>query len=429
MKIIHNIRLLSLICFAMSIGIATSCNKEKDAGSGNVVLLSFGPSGVKHGDQIKFIGMNMNKVTSIKLVGDSIPGSLFVEQTPELIVIVVPEKAERGLIILRTPEGNIVSKTVLDLEVPVTITSIPASVRPGDNITIKGTYLNWIKEIWFTKDILVRDSDFVSKSLTELVVKVPLRARTGSLLFNTGGTAPLSIISENDLGVVLPSFSGFSPIPLERGGNLTITGTNLDLTEGILFKGVSGPVTEFVSKSATTIIVTVPQSANRGIITLVAYSGITVASTENLRFVGELPDLAPLGYAFYTDALQNGWGNWGWGCDRDFANTENVRAGDASIKVTYTGGGGLYFGGGNVAINGYTELTFSVFGTPGTAGKQIEVKVNWGTAYVITIEEGVWVEYKLTMANIGNPTQITDLAFQNKADWLGTIYVDYVGLR
>ena len=179
MKIIHNIRLLSLICLAMSIGIATSCNKEKDAGSGNVVLLSFGPSGVKHGDQIKFIGMNMNKVTSIKLVGDSIPGSLFVEQTPELIVIVVPEKAERGLIILRTPEGNIVSKTVLDLEVPVTITSIPASARPGDNITIQGTYLNWIKEIWFTKDILVRDSDFVSKSLTELVVKVPLRARTG----------------------------------------------------------------------------------------------------------------------------------------------------------------------------------------------------------------------------------------------------------
>jgi hypothetical protein len=429
MKIIYNIRLLSLICLVMSIGIVTSCNKKEDPGSGNVELLSFGPSGVKHGDQIRFIGKNLDKVTSIKLVGVSIPSSSFVEQTSELIVIVVPETAERGLVTLTAPEGNIVSKTVLDLEVPVTITSVTASARPEDNITITGTYMNWIKEIWFTKDILVRDSDFVSKSLTELVVKVPLRARTGSLLFNTGGTDPLSIVSENDLEVVLPSIIGFSPIPLEHGGDLTITGTDLDLTEGILFKGLSGPVTDFVSKSATEIVVTVPQSANRGIITLVAYSGIAVASIEKLRFVGELPDLAPLGYAFYTDALQNGWGNWGWGCDRDFANTENVRDGEASIKVTYTGGGGLYLGGGNVAINGYTELAFSIFGTPGTNGKQIEVKVNWGTAYVITIEEGVWVEYKLTMANVGNPTQITDLAFQNLADWLGTIYVDHIGLR
>ena len=425
-------RLLLLICLVISIGLGTSsCKKDIDTNSGMVELLSFGPSGVQHGEQIKFIGNNLDKVTYIKFVGDSIPSSAFVSQTSDLIVVVVPEKAERGLITLKSTEGNVVSKTVLDLLVPVTITSVTFDGRPGDNITINGTYMNWIKEIWFTKDLLVKESDFVSRSLTQVVLKVPANAKTGPITINTGGTKPLSVTSINDLVVVLPAITSFAPIPVDRGANLTITGTNLDLTKQILLKGVTDPVksTDFISKSATQIVLKVPATTTKGLITLVAYSDVQVVSTQKLLIVGDLPDLAPLAYAIYEDAFENGWQDWGWSRSADYVSSDNVRDGAASIKLTYTGDwGALKFANASLPTAAYSELTFSIFGTIGTGGKVIHVQPKGGTNIAITIEADKWVEYKFTKAQIGNVATLEELMFQCEG-WTGTIYLDHVGMR
>ncbi|MCX6222759.1 MAG: IPT/TIG domain-containing protein [Bacteroidia bacterium] len=429
MNIKFNIRLLWLTGIVLSIGLATSsCQKDNsDVNNGMVELLSFGPSGVKLGDQITFIGKNLDKVTTIVLKGDSVQSASFVSQSADNIVIIVPQKTERGAITLRTAKENIVSKTVLDLLVPVTITSITPSVRPGDNITIAGNYLNWVSEVWFTKDLVVKT--FESKSLTQLVVKVPIDAKSGPLVMNTKGTKPLSLTSDKDLIVTLPAITSFGPIPVDIGANLTITGTNLDLTKEVRVKGATAPITTFVSKSATQLVVKIPPLTTKGLITLVAYSGVTIDSQQKLLIVGDLPDLAPVSYAFYEDALMNGWSDWGWGGPRDFKNTENVRDGDKAIKVTCDGSwGALYLGGGNVSLATYTEFTFALFGKPGTNGKVLKVAANWGSQYDIVIQEGKWVEYKLTKANLGNPTKITDLVFQ-EAGWAGVYYIDHIGLR
>ncbi len=429
MNIKYNIRLFSLICMVLSIGlVSTSCKKDDSSlNSGKVELLSFGPSGIKLGDQITFIGKNLDKVLTIALAGDSVTSSSFVSQTSENIVIVVPQKTERGLVTLRTATESIVSKTVLDMLVPVSITSITAQARPGDNITITGNYMNWISQVWFSKDLLV--TQFVSKSLTQLVVKVPTEAKSGPVVMNTGGVKPLSITSDKDLIVTLPAITSFGPIPVDIGANLTITGTNLDLTKEVRVKGATAPITAFVSKTATQLVLKVPPLTSKGLITLVAYSGVTIDSQQKLLIVGDLPDLAPLKYAFYEDALMNGWSDWGWGGSRDFNNTENVRDGDKSIKVSCDGSwGALYMGGGNVDLSAYSEFTFALFGKAGTNGKVLKVAVNWGSQYDIVIQEGKWVEYKLTKANLGNPTKITDLVFQ-EAGWAGVYYLDHVGLR
>lgn len=426
-KILFNTRLLLLMCLIVSIGIATSCKKDNIANSGKVELLSFGPAGAMHGDTLSFIGNNLNKVTEIDLTGATIPQTAFLQQSGETILIIVPQEAEQGFVTFKTPEGDIVSKTKLNLEVTVTITSVTGEARPGDNITITGEYLNWVNEVKFGKDKVV--DSFVSKSLNELVVTVPKDAQTGPLVITTGGTEPLEIVTDSTLVVTLPFVTGFSPNPVEREGNLTITGTNLDLTKGVLFKGLTEPDTVFVSKSNAELVIKVPKEANKGKITLVAYSLVTVESSQSLTFVGDLPDLAPLNYAFYTDALENGWQNWGWSSTADFANTENVRDGAASIKMDYTGEwGALKFANGSVLTATYTELAFSIFGTPGTAGKKINVTPGGGSAFTVIIEEGKWVEYKLTKAQVGNPDTITDLTFQNEA-WTGTVYIDQVGLR
>jgi hypothetical protein len=417
----------ALAVFILAVAL-NACSSDDDAKSSEVRLDSFGPSGIHFGETISFIGNRLDKVTAIELPGATIESSQFTTQTSERIEFVVPPETGEGKVILKTDQGDIESKTVLSFEVPVEIESFSAEVKPGGTLTITGDHVNWIKEVWLADDVLA--TDVVSRSLNEIVFTVPLEAQTGKIVIITGGTKPLTIKPEDVLTVTLPAISILSPNPVAREENLTITGTNLDLVMQINFKG-SDPITEFVSQSETEIVVIVPASTNKGNVTIVAFSGVEVVSTEALNIVGDLPALAPLDYAFYIDAIENGWGNWGWGGAVDFANTENVRDGAATIKKTYDGSwDALRFGGGNVQLASYTEITFSIFGTPGTNGLKLNVIPNeqWGSPYVITIVEGEWTEYKLTKADFGNPTQFTDFLFQAQG-WAGVLYVDHVGLR
>jgi hypothetical protein len=435
-KTIFNIQLLLLVCIVISIGLGTSCKSDEPSSTSKIELLSFGPAGSQLGDTISFIGHNLDKVVKVKFVGDSVIQSAFLSQTSNLIKLVVPNYTTKGLVTLYATHDTIVSKTQFDLLVPVVITSIPASVRPGDNMTIIAQHANWISEVWFAKGLVVRDSNFVSKSLTQIVVKVPKNAQSGPLTFNTRGVKPLSISPDKDLNVVLPAITSFGPIPVDRGGNLTIIGSNLDLTKGIIFKGtgstgLSDTVKTFVSISPTQLVVKIPLTTAKGPLTLVAYSNVPVVSTTKVQLVGDVPDLAPLAYAFYEDAVLNGWSDWGWGRTADYSNTDFVRDGDRSMKSTYTGNwSGVAFQNSSVNTAGYTELVFSVYGGSGTNGKQIQAKLNWNDpAFTATIKEGEWVEFKVPLSSIsGNPATITSFMLGN-TDWLGTVYFDHVGLR
>ena len=425
-KIIFRSKWFFLLCFVLVMGLISSCKKDTAVVSDKVELLSFGPSGAKQGEQIIFIGTNLNQVTAVQLVGALVPAASFTKRTPERIEFIIPLTAEQGYATLKTPKGDVVSKTKISFLVMAKVTSIPTSARPGDNITIQGDFMNWVTSITFAKGVL--DTVFVSKSLNQLIVKVPQNAQSGTLILNFGGAKPVTIETDSVLNVALPTVTTLSPIPIVRGGNLTISGTNLLLASGIQFKGVTASVTAFVSQSDTQLVVTVPAAATKGKISLVAYSGLTVESAQSVLFIGDLPDLAPLDYAFYTDALQNNWQNWGWTSNADLNNTDNVRDGAASIKLSCNPWGALKFANGSVSTTGYATFAFSVFGTPGTGGKKINITPNGGSTYTLTIVEGVWTEYGLTMAQLGNPSIIKDITFQNQ-DWTGIIYIDQVGFR
>ncbi|MFT3702563.1 MAG: IPT/TIG domain-containing protein [Agriterribacter sp.] len=430
MKIIYKTGTLALVCFIAMIGILSSCKKDKaTSSSGKVELLSFGPTGALHGDTLSFIGNNLDKVTEIDLAGATIASSAFIEHTTELIKVIIPESTQEGLVTLKTTEGNVTSKTVLNLKVPVVIDSIPNEARPGENITITGSYLNWVTEVVFAKDVSVKT--FVSQSINQLVIKVPMEAQTGTVVFLTGGTKPLTIETTKEVEIPLPSISSFSPNPVEREAELTITGTNLDLAKGILFKGLTEPDTNFISKSATQIVIKVPKEANKGKISVVAYSMIAVESADELKLAGDLPPLDALGLAFYDDALENGWQKWGgWGGgSSDLDNSDNVRDGNKSAKVTFAGdwGGPLQMGGGNSSTTGYTYVVFSIYGTAGTGGKQLNVLVA-GKEKIIDIVEGEWTEYKVPLTDYSSPATINEFTLQDRG-FSGTIYIDHIGLK
>lgn len=188
-----------LLWLLLLIAGSTGCSKDEESSqSDKVTLLSFGPSGSKPGDKISFIGTRLDKVTAIALKGATVEAAAFTERTAERIVIVIPQETEKGIVSLKTPEGDVISKTILNLDVPVTITTIPATAAKGATITIKGTFVNWITRVTFGNDDAVV-TEFVSKSLTDLVLKVPATATTGPLIFSTDGTAPVDITSETPL--------------------------------------------------------------------------------------------------------------------------------------------------------------------------------------------------------------------------------------
>src|SRR5690606_37307717 len=75
-----------LLCLTLSLVLLTSCDDDDDKNSGQIELLSFGPSGVLHGEQIKLIGNNLDKVTAVLMpVGVEVPSSAFDSQSSEVI--------------------------------------------------------------------------------------------------------------------------------------------------------------------------------------------------------------------------------------------------------------------------------------------------------------------------------------------------------
>ena len=277
---------ITIIALVLSIGIASCDKNDSDATSSDKVeLLSFGPTGAKHGDTIRFIGHNLNQVTAIEFTGGAaaaVKQSDFKQQTSDLIKVVVPQAAEKGYVTLKTPQGDIVTKTQFNLDVLTTITSMTAQARPGENITINGTYLNWVDRITFNRDKLVQT--FVTKTFNQLVVKIPDDAQTGPLILHYTGTDSADIQTVDTLKVKLPLITSLSPNPVKPLTNVTITGTDLDLTKKVIFNGAAA-VTTFVSQTATQLVVKVPETAKKAKLTLEAASGVQTTSANDLDIV------------------------------------------------------------------------------------------------------------------------------------------------
>jgi len=285
MKIISNMRLLVLTAIAASLSFYACKKDTADTGSGVTELLSFGPTGAQPGDTIRFFGNNLNTVTDIEFTGATVASSGFVSQSSQEIFVVVPAETEKGYVILKTPSGDITSKTQFNIGVAATVSSITSVARPGENVTIQGDYLNWVTSVTFNDGKVT--NTFVSQSKNELVVTVPADAQTGTLVLAYGGTDSSFVETADTLHVTLPVATSLSPDPIKHADELTITGTDLDLTTEVLFTGSAAPIAAagFVSQSATEIKVTVPGDAQTGKITLKALSGLTTTSGTDLTIL------------------------------------------------------------------------------------------------------------------------------------------------
>ena len=309
--------------------IFTSCkDKEGNGIGGTTVLYSYGPMPIARGAELRFIGVNLDKVTSIVLPGGiEIQAASFVTKTSSLVTITVPQNAIPGLVVVKAPEGDITTKTPIGFSEPISITSFsPALIKAGQELTITGDYLNLVKAVIFTDRISVDSATFISKSRSQIKVIVPAAAQTGKIAVSNGKEDPIIVYSTTLLSVKLPVITTFLPNPVKAGTNLTITGTDLDLVKTVALGG-SQNVTSFVSQTATQLILKIPDITQDDTLRLLPASGVKVKSSAKLVLVVPFVNVTPT-------TIKNGDDITVTGTDLDLINTV-VFGGDKNgiIKV------------------------------------------------------------------------------------------------
>lgn len=294
--------LLSLFCVVL---VFNYCKKD-DGPSDEIELNSFGPSPVLRGGDLRFIGQNLDKVTAI-ILSNNVEVTSFKSKTASEIVLVVPDATVNGYVTLKTPQGDITTKTQLTISEPIALTSFsPAKARPGATITLEGTYLNLIEEVIFANKKTVPSSAFVSQTQTKIEVKVPDDAQTGLIVISNGLSDPILVESATALEVTLPTVSQISPTPVKAGTTLTIEGADLDLTREITFSGGS-KVSSFASQATDKIELTVPADAKDGSLRLAVASLVEVTTTQTVEMkVPTISGIAPNPVKNGADITVNG---------------------------------------------------------------------------------------------------------------------------
>lgn len=276
-----------MLSLLIGTSIFNACSKD-DKEVSVVKLEVFGPSPALRGGTIKFIGTNMDKVTSIVLP-DNIEVTNITQSGTNEISITIPQETKPGYIILKTPSGELKTITPLTFSEPISIdTYTTASVKAGDLFTITGDYLNLISQVVFSNEASVDSANFVSQSRTKIEVKVPKGAKKGKVVVATGGEIPIMVYTSGAATIVDPTtLSSLSPSPVKPGATLTISGTYLDLVKTVVIPdGIKIDSANIsLNSSKTQLSVKVPEKAKEGTVKVITYSGTEMSVSQSIKLV------------------------------------------------------------------------------------------------------------------------------------------------
>ena len=321
MKKIKNI--LALLVVAL-MGLSLTACSEDDLDTNQyqkgVHLNVYGPQPVMRGGQLRFLGSNLDQIAQVLIPGCEPITNIEVVKAgfPSEIRITLPKDGpEPGLVTLITKtDERITTKTALTYQEGIEFEAFsPESVMPGEELTIKGEYLNLVHMIEFADGVRVPESAFTEHTRYEIKVIVPDEARTGkvglfdvdlSTLEDAGSAIYNIIMTDVALNVGTPTISKIST-PRGEGVQtdeftakmdelFTLEGEHFGLINSVKFVPKAGDVhgsacetTEFtVSEDGKTLTFKLPAEAADGDFNLVCRSGeevpvgslITIAPTE-----------------------------------------------------------------------------------------------------------------------------------------------------
>ncbi|MEM7532361.1 MAG: glycoside hydrolase family 44 protein [Chloroflexota bacterium] len=133
----------------------------------------------------------------------------------------------------------------------------------------------------------------------------------------------------------------------------------------------------------------------------------------------------------YEDTLASGWANWSWLTTADFAHSSTIQSGSNATAVTYTGAWvGLYLRtNSNLISSDYTALGFWIHGGS-TGGQSVNVVLYDGAGAAVTplvstnviATANTWTYHEFTIAELGNPTEISGLIWQEATGSTQPVY-------
>ncbi len=314
-------KIFSIAMVALSaIVLLGSCTREQldtdQFVTEKVALNVYGPQPVVRGGELRFIGSNLEKVTSIQIPGVPAITDITVVKAgvPSEIRITVPKDGpEPGYVVLTASDGTkITTTTQISYSEPISIDSFsPTTALPGETITIKGDYLNLIHEVIFTKNMIVSEKEFTAHDRYTIKVVVPEEAQTGVLGLGTiDETAlgemdeaaaeallkSLNIIETEEELTVKTSTGKVGKDSYKAGETVTITGSDLHLAKAVLLEGAT--VSEFTVSGGKLSFV-LPATAKDGEVSLEMGSAVTVP-------VGSITTVVPTGLAAAPSPVKNG---------------------------------------------------------------------------------------------------------------------------
>ena len=281
MKNIFKYSILATLIVAMS-GL-TACQQEEldtDQYAGKLALAAIAPNPVMRGAQLRVIGANLDKVTEVRFAGGATVTSIEKVAAGERseIRLTVPMDAAVGPVTVVTSDGTTAS-TIFDLEYtePIVFSSFaPATVLSGDVVTIKGEYLNNVREVILGGGVYV--TEFNSQSGSELSFKVPSNAISGYVSIGDvneiedQNTIPNQISSGTELVVGDPTVAVADTTTYKSGDVITVSGSHLDMIEKINLTGAAD--VEFkLAEDGNSISFNLPPSASDGQIVLTSFAG------------------------------------------------------------------------------------------------------------------------------------------------------------
>jgi hypothetical protein len=288
------------------------------------------------------------------------------------------------------------------------------SIGYGEWISIKGTNLSTTFKVDFNgtlaKDSLIYGDDNtvtvkIPSQLTDPInnpITVTTKYGSATLNFQIKQPAPL--------------ITGFNPPAGAPNDDVTIVGNYFKGLTGVTINGIAATI---VSSTQTEIKIKVPAGVTYGQVAVTTPIGTVIADkTFGLKHV------------IYDDAMRGGWTNTSYSATWDMLYTTLVRRGTYSIAHKFTVGFGAcrFRCVPTFSTTGYTTLKISIYGGPGTAGKKVRISLTPAKlTYDLILTEGSWTDYQIPLTNIGSPTTIDYITFQEFSGIASQIYIDDVG--
>jgi FG-GAP repeat len=223
------------------------------------------------GGLVTITGTNLSGATAVSFNGKL--ATPIISNTATSITVRVPSGATTGKLSITNAKGTVISTTnfvVNPIPAPaITGLTIPATVL-GHNVTINGTNLLTVSSVTLNGTSLT----IVTKKDKSLVVTIPVGATTGKLLVTTPSG---SVESAANVVVPAPTISSLSVTRQQVGKTVTIKGKTFD---AVTIVTVNGTVVTNFTKTATSIVITIPAGAKTGYIVVTAPSGMATSKNK-----------------------------------------------------------------------------------------------------------------------------------------------------